>query len=157
MKLHLLYIGKTDKSYIKQGFEEYSSRVKKYLPFEIIEISDIKNTKNMPAEVQKQKEGELILNKLPKNCELILLDENGKELSSMKFAQYIENKMVNSGRDICFCIGGPYGFSEKVYKASSGKISLSKMTFSHQMIRMIFSEQLYRAFSIINNEPYHHQ
>lgn len=157
MKLYLLYIGKTDKTFVKQGFEEYSARVKKYLPFERIEIADVKNTKNMPTEVQKQKEGELILAKIPKNSDLILLDENGKEFSSVKFARFLENKMTNSGRDLCFCIGGPYGFSDQVYQKAASKISLSKMTFSHQMIRMIFTEQLYRAFSIINNEPYHHQ
>lgn len=157
MKFSLLYIGKTDKGYIKEGFDVYAKRVGKYVSFSTIEIPDLKNTKNMPADTQKQKEGELILKKLPANTELILLDENGKEFSSVKFAHFIENKMVMSGKDVCFCIGGPYGFSKDVYAKASGKISLSKMTFSHQMIRMIFTEQLYRAFSIIKNEPYHHE
>ncbi len=156
MKITLLVIGKTDKNFVIKGIEEYEKRLTRYVPFEMVVIPDIKNTKNMSEQQQKQKEGTLILSKIKSTDTLLLLDENGKTFSSVQFSQFIEQKMINSNKNIVFVIGGPYGFSDEVYQAAQGKISLSKMTFSHQMIRMIFVEQLYRAMTIIKGEPYHH-
>lgn len=156
MKATLLVIGKTDKDFVKKGIDEYQKRLVHYLPFEFKIIPDLKNTKNLSENQQKQKEGELILEKLKPTDTLILLDENGKEFSSVGFSKFMEQKMISGTRNLVFVIGGPYGFSEEVYKKAQGKISLSKMTFSHQMIRMIFIEQLYRAMTIIKGEPYHH-
>lgn len=156
MKITLLVIGKTDKDFVIKGIEEYEKRLTRYVPFEMVVIPDIKNTKNMSEQQQKQKEGALILSKIKSSDTLLLLDENGKTFSSVQFSQFIEQKMINSNKNIVFVIGGPYGFSDEVYRAAQGKISLSKMTFSHQMIRMIFVEQLYRAMTIIKGEPYHH-
>ncbi len=156
MKITLLVIGKTDKDFVIKGIEEYEKRLTRYVPFEMVVIPDIKNTKNMSEQQQKQKEGALILSKIKPTDTLLLLDENGKTFSSVQFSQFIEQKMINSNKNIVFVIGGPYGFSDEVYQAAQGKISLSKMTFSHQMIRMIFVEQLYRAMTIIKGEPYHH-
>ncbi len=157
MKIKLIAIGKTDKSYLKDGIEIFTNRIPHYISFDFCIIPDIKNTKNMSYEQQKLKEGELILSQLSAGDELILLDEKGKELRSVDFANYIEKKMITSTKTLIFCIGGPYGFSEDVYNKACGKISLSKMTFSHQMVRLIFCEQLYRAMSILNGEPYHHE
>ena len=156
MKIVLLVIGKTDKDFVKTGMEEYQKRLVHYLPFEMKIIPDIKNTKNLSENQQKQKEGELILEKIKAGDTLILLDEGGKEFSSVAFSNFIEQKMVGGIKNLVFVIGGPYGFSEDVYRNAQGKVSLSKMTFSHQMIRMIFTEQLYRAMTIIKGEPYHH-
>ncbi len=156
MKITLLVIGKTDKDFVIKGIEEYRKRLVHYVPFEMIVIPDIKNTKNMSEQQQKQKEGTLILSKIKPADTLLLLDENGKTFSSVQFSQFIEQKMIDGNKNIVFVIGGPYGFSDEVYQAAQGKISLSKMTFSHQMIRMIFIEQLYRAMTIIKGEPYHH-
>lgn len=157
MKISLLYIGKTDKAYLKEGIKIFSDRLVHYVPFSIVEIPDIKNTKKMSEDQQKQKEGELILQKIAANDELLLLDDKGKHRSSMDFSNFINNKMIMGGRNIVFVIGGPYGFSDAVYQRANGKISLSKMTFSHQMVRLIFLEQLYRAMTIIRGEPYHHE
>ncbi|NOU61159.1 23S rRNA (pseudouridine(1915)-N(3))-methyltransferase RlmH [Marinifilum caeruleilacunae] len=156
MKATLLVIGKTDKDFVKKGIDEYQKRLVHYLPFEFKIIPDIKNTKNLSENQQKQKEGDLILDKLKPTDTLILLDENGKEFSSVGFSKFMEQKMISGTRNLVFVIGGPYGFSDDVYKKAQGKVSLSKMTFSHQMIRMIFTEQLYRAMTIIKGEPYHH-
>lgn len=156
MKATLLVIGKTDKDFVKKGIDEYQKRLVHYLPFEFKIIPDLKNTKNLSEKQQKQKEGELILDKLKPTDTLILLDENGKEFSSVGFSKFMEQKMIGGTRNLVFVIGGPYGFSDEVYKKAQGKVSLSKMTFSHQMIRMIFIEQLYRAMTIIKGEPYHH-
>ncbi|RKE00084.1 23S rRNA (pseudouridine(1915)-N(3))-methyltransferase RlmH [Marinifilum flexuosum] len=156
MKATLLVIGKTDKDFVKKGIDEYQKRLVHYLPFDFKIIPDLKNTKNLSENQQKQKEGELILEKLKPTDTLILLDENGKEFSSVGFSKFMEQKMISGTRNLVFVIGGPYGFSEEVYKKAQGKVSLSKMTFSHQMIRMIFIEQLYRAMTIIKGEPYHH-
>jgi len=156
MKITLLVIGKTDKDFVKKGIEEYQKRLVHYLPFELKIIPDLKNTKNMSENQQKQKEGELILDKIKSSDTLILLDENGKEFSSVGFSKYVEQKMIGGIKNLVFVIGGPYGFSDEVYKKAQGKLSLSKMTYSHQMIRMIFIEQLYRAMTIIKGEPYHH-
>ncbi len=157
MKVVLLVIGKTDAAYFVEAIKEYQSRIEHYIPFEIQVIPDIKNTKNLTIEQQKGKEGELILKNIQAGDYLILLDEHGKEFSSLQFASYIEKKAHIVNKRLIFVIGGPYGFSEVVYAKASEKISLSKMTFSHQMIRLIFVEQLYRAMTIINNEPYHHE
>lgn len=156
MKITLLVIGKTDKDFVKKGIEEYQKRLVHYLPFELKIIPDLKNTKNLSENQQKQKEGELILDKVKSGDTLVLLDEGGKEFSSVGFSKFLEQKMLSGMKNLIFVIGGPYGFSEDVYKKAQGKVSLSKMTFSHQMIRMIFVEQLYRGMTIIKGEPYHH-
>lgn len=156
MKILLLLIGKTDASYLAEAIEEYKSRLTHYAPFELLVLPDIKNSRNMSETRQKEREGGLILKQLqPGDC-LVLLDENGREFSSVQFASYMEKKMQAIPKRLIFAIGGPYGFSDEVYKAAQEKISLSRMTFSHQMVRLIFLEQLYRAFTILNNEPYHH-
>lgn len=156
MKITLLVIGKTDKDFVKRGIEEYQKRLVHYVPFELKIIPDLKNTKNLSEAQQKQKEGELILDKIKTGDTLILLDENGKEFSSVAFSKFLEQKMLSGIKNLIFVIGGPYGFSQDVYQKAQGKVSLSKMTFSHQMIRMIFVEQLYRGMTIIKGEPYHH-
>lgn len=157
MKISLIVIGKTDASYFVDAINEYKNRLVHYIPFEMEIIPDIKNVKNLREEQQKEKEGELILKMLQPGDYLVLLDEHGKSFTSMEFATYLERKMHVVSKRLIFVIGGPYGFSEAVYKAASEKISLSKMTFSHQMIRLIFVEQIYRAMTILNNEPYHHE
>lgn len=157
MKIKLLLIGKTDSNYLNKGIEEYVNRLKHYLPFEITVIPDLKNTKSMPEDQQKQKEGELIINQIGTGDFVVLLDEKGKGYSSMEFSKFIEKRMLTGLKNLVFVVGGPYGFSEEVYQKSNSKISLSKMTFSHQMVRLIFVEQLYRAMTIIKGEPYHHK
>lgn len=157
MKIALVVIGKTDARYFVEAIEEYRNRLVHYIPFEMEIIPDIKSVKNLSESQQKEKEGALILKTLQPGDYLVLLDEKGKEFTSMQFSVYLEKKMHTIPRRLMFVIGGPYGFSESVYKAASEKISLSKMTFSHQMIRLIFIEQLYRAMTILNNEPYHHE
>ncbi|WP_106829635.1 23S rRNA (pseudouridine(1915)-N(3))-methyltransferase RlmH [Parabacteroides pacaensis] len=157
MKITLIVIGKTDASYFAEALKEYTSRLVHYLPFEMIIIPDIKNAKNLSELQQKEKEGELILKSLQPGDYLVLLDEKGKEFSSLQFSAYLEKKMHTIAKRLVFVIGGPYGFSTSVYQAAQEKISLSKMTFSHQMIRVIFVEQVYRAMTILNNEPYHHE
>lgn len=157
MKIILIVIGKTDAGYFVEAIREYANRLVHYLPFEMQVIPDIKNVKNLSEAQQKEKEGELILKTLQAGDHLVLLDEKGKEFTSMQFAAYLEKKMHTVPKRLVFVIGGPYGFSEAIYRASAEKISLSKMTFSHQMIRLIFTEQLYRALTILNNEPYHHE
>ena len=157
MKISLIVIGKTDASYFVDAINEYKNRLVHYIPFEMEIIPDIKNVKNLREEQQKEKEGELILKMLQPGDYLVLLDEHGKSFTSMEFATYLERNMHVVSKRLVFVIGGPYGFSEAVYKAASEKISLSKMTFSHQMIRLIFVEQIYRAMTILNNEPYHHE
>ena len=155
MKISLIVIGKTDASYFVDAINEYKNRLVHYIPFEMEIIPDIKNVKNLREEQQKEKEGELILKMLQPGDYLVLLDEHGKSFTSMEFATYLERKMHVVSKRLVFVIGGPYGFSEAVYKAASEKISLSKMTFSHQMIRLIFVEQIYRAFKINRGEKYH--
>ena len=152
-----MVVGKTvDKSLI-QMIEDYVKRLKFYTDFEMVVIPDLKNNKNMPFDVQKEKEGEMILRSLNDSDDVILMDEHGKEFSSVEFASYIQKKMTSGLKRLVFIIGGPYGFSPAVYARAGGKISLSRMTFSHQMVRLIFTEQLYRAFTILKNEPYHHE
>lgn len=157
MKISLIVIGKTDVQYFIDAIKEYESRLKHYIPFDIQVIPDVKNVKNLSADQQKEKESELILKNLQPADYLVLLDERGKEYTSLQFASYIEKKTHTVSKRLVFVIGGPYGFSEAVYNKANEKISLSKMTFSHQMIRLIFIEQLYRAMTILNNEPYHHE
>ncbi|WP_395078130.1 23S rRNA (pseudouridine(1915)-N(3))-methyltransferase RlmH [Flavobacterium sp.] len=157
MNIKLLTIGKTDNKSLQTLIEDYTKRLSFYIKFDLEIISDIKNVKNLSENQQKEKEGELILSKLTATDHLILLDENGKTFSSVAFADELQKKMNSGIKTLVFVIGGPYGFSDEVYKKASGKISLSLMTFSHQMVRLFFIEQLYRGFTILRNEPYHHQ
>lgn len=157
MKIKLLAIGKTDDKNLQILIENYQNRLKHYINFELEIIPDIKNVKNLSKSEQKEKEGELILKKLMTTDALILLDEKGKEFRSIDFSKYLQKKMNSGIKQLVLVIGGPYGFSDAVYKKSTGKISLSKMTFSHQMIRLFVVEQTYRAFTILKNEPYHHE
>ncbi len=157
MNIKLIAIGKTDNKSLQNLIDDYTKRLSFYIKFDLEIIPDIKNVKNLSESQQKEKEGELILAKLNPTDQLILLDENGNSFSSIQFADYLQKKMNSGVKTLVFVIGGPYGFSEQVYKKSAGKISLSAMTFSHQMVRLFFIEQLYRGFTILRNEPYHHQ
>lgn len=157
MNIKLLAIGKTDNKNLQALIDEYTKRLGFYIKFDLEIIADIKNVKNLSEAQQKQKEGELILNKLTPTDHLILLDENGKSFSSVGFADELQKKMNAGIKTLVFVIGGPYGFSDDVYKKANGKISLSAMTFSHQMVRLFVIEQIYRGFTILKNEPYHHQ
>ena len=156
MKIQLLVVGKTNQDFVQKGLDEFCSRLKHYMPFELSIIPDIKNTKNLSQEQQKEKEGELILKNIQSGDYIVLLDEKGTAVSSLQFADYLEKKKHIVSKKLIFVIGGAYGFSAKVYETASEKLSLSTMTFSHQIIRLIFVEQLYRAMTILNNEPYHH-
>ncbi|SDQ68209.1 23S rRNA (pseudouridine1915-N3)-methyltransferase [Flagellimonas zhangzhouensis] len=157
MQITLLAIGKTDKSELEELISVYEKRLKHYVKFQMEIIPDIKNRKNLSEAQQKEKEGELILAQLQPTDTLILLDEKGKQYTSMDFAQFLQKQMNSGIKNLVLVIGGPYGFSDAIYAKSSGKISLSKMTFSHQMIRLFIVEQIYRGFTILRNEPYHHQ
>ncbi|MBL0013505.1 MAG: 23S rRNA (pseudouridine(1915)-N(3))-methyltransferase RlmH [Flavobacterium sp.] len=157
MNIKLIAIGKTDHKNLQLLIDEYQKRLSFYIKFELEIIPDIKNVKNLSESQQKEKEGELILSKLTPTDQLILLDENGKSFSSIDFAAELQKKMNSGIKTLVFVIGGPYGFSAEVYSKAQGKIALSAMTFSHQMVRLFFIEQLYRAFTILKNEPYHHQ
>jgi len=157
MKIKLLTIGKTDDKNLQVLIEKYQNRLKHYIGFELVIIPDIKNVKNLSEKQQKEKEGELILKNLQATDQLILLDENGKEFNSVAFSGFFQKKMNSGIKQLVFVIGGPYGFSDEVYKKAQGKVSLSKMTFSHQMVRLFVVEQIYRAFTILKNEPYHHR
>lgn len=157
MKIALLTVGKTDRDWVKQGLDIYVSRLKHYIPFSINEIPELKNVSALSKEQIKSREGELILKLVKPTDDLILLDERGKEYTSMELAKVIQDKISYSNKDIVYVIGGAYGFSEEVYRRANSKMSLSKMTFSHQMVRAIFAEQIYRAFTIIRGEPYHHE
>ena len=157
MKITLLTVGKTDKDWVKQGMDIYVSRLKHYIPFSITEIPELKNVSALSREQIKAKEGELILKNVKPADNLVLLDERGKEYSSVEFAKVLQDKINYEGKNIVFVNGGAYGFSEDVYRRANSKMSLSRMTFSHQMVRAIFAEQLYRAFTIIKGEPYHHE
>jgi 23S rRNA (pseudouridine1915-N3)-methyltransferase len=157
MTIKLIAIGKTDINELQSLMDDYIKRLRFYIKFSIDIIPDIKNAKNLSEEQQKQKEGELILGKLNTTDVLILLDENGIQFDSVHFSEYLQKHMNSGIKQLVFVIGGPYGFSQEVYNKSNGKLSLSKMTFSHQMIRLFFIEQLYRGFTILRNEPYHHK
>ncbi len=156
MKMSLICVGKTVTPYLIEGEQEYLKRLKHYGKVEKIEIPELKNARKLSQDQIKVEEGKLILAKLNPNETLILLDENGSEFSSTKFSAFLQKKMNQGGKGIVFVVGGAYGFSDEVYAAASGKISLSKMTFSHQMVRLFFLEQLYRAHTILRGEPYHH-
>ena len=157
MKTTLLMVGKTVDKHFSALMDDYVERTKHYLSFEVEVIPDLKNSKSLSEDMQKEKEGDMILKALQPGDYVVLLDENGKEMRSMEFAQYMRHKMNTLGKRLVFIIGGPYGFSEKVYQVAAEKISLSRMTFSHQMVRLIFVEQLYRAMSILAGSPYHHE
>lgn len=157
MRIKLLAIGKTDDKNLVQLIQNYQNRLKHYVKFELEIIPDIKNVKNLSEPQQKEKEGALILTKLQNTDQLILLDDKGKDFTSVEFSKYLQKKMNSGIKQLVLVIGGPYGFSDAVYKKAQGKISLSKMTFSHQMIRLFVTEQIYRGFTILRNEPYHHE
>ena len=157
MNIKLIAIGKTDNKNLNALIEEYTKRLGFYIKFDLEVIPDIKNVKNLSESEQKIKEGQLILDKLSPTDQLILLDENGKEFNSVGFSDFLQKKMNSGIKTLVFVIGGPYGFSEEVYKKAQGKVALSQMTFSHQMVRLFVIEQIYRGFTILNNEPYHHQ
>ncbi|MGB0777854.1 MAG: 23S rRNA (pseudouridine(1915)-N(3))-methyltransferase RlmH [Flavobacteriaceae bacterium] len=157
MKIKLLAIGKTDDKQLEVLMDVYQKRLKHYIKFELDIIPDLKQRKKLSEGEQKIKEGELILQKIKPGDFLVLLDEKGKQFRSIEFSEYIQKRMNSGIKQLIIVIGGPYGFSESVYQAAQGKISLSKMTFSHQMIRLFIIEQLYRSFTILKNEPYHHE
>lgn len=157
MKIVFIVVGKTVDSHLQALAADYAKRIGFYVPFEVQLVPDLKNTKHMSEAEQKEREGELILKQLQVSDYLVLLDERGREFRSVDFAQYIQERMLTSCKRLCFLIGGPYGFSDAVYQRSNAKVSLSKMTFSHQMVRVIFLEQLYRAMTILKGEPYHHE
>ncbi len=156
MKISLLTVGKTDVDWVRKGLETYSSRLVHYVPFSVCEIPELKNTSALTKDQIKDKEGTILLKNIKPSDKVILLDEHGKEFRSVEFAEEIR-KMACGGKDVVFIIGGAYGFSQAVYDRCDGKMSLSRMTFPHQMVRAIFAEQLYRAFTIIKREPYHHE
>jgi 23S rRNA (pseudouridine1915-N3)-methyltransferase len=157
MQVTLLCIGKTGKKFLEEGEQEYLKRLRHYISFQLQIIPDIKQAKSLSQSQIKQREGELILEKVGATDTLVLLDEKGKEYSSLDFSNYLQDQFNRGGKHLYFVVGGPYGFSDDVYQRATGKISLSRMTFSHQMIRLFFIEQVYRAMTILRNEPYHHQ
>jgi 23S rRNA (pseudouridine1915-N3)-methyltransferase len=157
MNIKLITIGKTDNKNLQSLIDEYSKRLSFYIKFDLEIIPDIKNVKNLSEAQQKEKEGELILSKITPTDHLILLDKNGKTFNSVGFSDFLQKKMNAGIKTLVFVIGGPYGFSDTVYKQAIGKVSLSEMTFSHQMVRLFIIEQIYRGFTILKNEPYHHQ
>ncbi|MDP2088122.1 MAG: 23S rRNA (pseudouridine(1915)-N(3))-methyltransferase RlmH [Flavobacteriaceae bacterium] len=157
MKIKLLAIGKTDQPELNELIDSYQKRLKHYISFEIEIIPDVKNSKSFNQSQLKEKEGQLILSKIQGGDVLVLLDEKGQQFRSIEFSEYLQKKMNAAAKQLVFVIGGAYGFSEDVYKIAQEKISLSKMTFSHQMIRLFLAEQLYRSFTILKNEPYHHE
>lgn len=157
MKTTLIVVGRTVEQHYITAINDYAERTKHFISFEMEVIPELKNTKSLSAQQQKEKEGELICKAMQPGDVVVLLDEHGKEMRSIEFAQWMEKKLMNVNKRLVFIIGGPYGFSQKVYEAASEKIAMSKMTFSHQMIRLIFVEQIYRAMTIINKGPYHHE
>lgn len=157
MEITLLTVGKTTQTYVQNGIDEFTKRLRRYIPFKIETLPDIKGTKSLSAELQKEKEGEAILSYLSPSDFCILLDEHGREFTSVEFAAYLQKTMASGRKRAVFVVGGPYGFSKGVYSRAEYKISLSKMTFTHEMVRLFFTEQVYRAMTILNNEPYHHE
>jgi 23S rRNA (pseudouridine1915-N3)-methyltransferase len=156
MKITYIAVGKTQNAHIAALTDEYCRRLSHYLPFEKKELPELKNTKNLTEEQQKAEEGKQIMQSVAASACLILLDERGRQMRSVEWAEYLQ-KLLSAGRDLVFVSGGPYGFSKEVYARANGQISLSQMTFSHQMVRLFFTEQLYRAFTILRHEPYHHE
>jgi 23S rRNA (pseudouridine1915-N3)-methyltransferase len=157
MKIALLQIGKTNDKFISDGVEEYSGRIRKYSGFEIITIPDLKNTRNMPVAEQKMKEGEKICKLLSSEDYVVLLDEKGKEFSTIEFSEQLGKIFMFARKRVLFVIGGPYGFSGEVYDRADLRMSLSRLTFSHQLVRLLFTEQLYRVFTVMKGDPYHHE
>lgn len=157
MNIKLIVVGKTNQDYVEKGVEEYFSRLKHYIGFEIIVVNDVKNAKNLSSSILKDKEAENILKHINSTDTVVLLDERGKEFRSMEFADYLQKKMNKGTKTLVFIVGGAFGFSDKIYSLYQERLSISKMTFSHQMIRLLITEQLYRAFTILNNEPYHNE
>lgn len=157
MKISLTVVGKTSKQQLVDAIDDYKTRISHYIPFEISYITDAKNTKNLSPDQQKLAEGQSILAKIDKSDTVILLDEHGQEMTSINFAKFVEKLTASGTKKIVFLVGGPYGFSDSVQQRANSKISLSKMTFPHDLVRLIFVEQLYRALTILNNEPYHHE
>lgn len=156
MKIHVVFTGRTTGKLFQEAIADYQSRLSHYVPFTIEEIPDLKNVKNLSEEQQKEREADMLFERMQAGDVLVLLDEKGKEFTSREFSLYLEQKMQTVSRRLVFLIGGPYGFSPRVYEAAQGKISLSKMTFSHQMVRLFLVEQIYRACTIMRGEPYHH-
>ncbi len=157
MKIVFLTIGKTINKHLIELQNDYQDRLKHYIPFDYVSIPELKNTRNLTESEQKEKEADLLLKAFEPTDEIILLDENGKHFSSVDFSEFISKKLLGNQKRMVFVVGGPYGFAQRVYSRANGMLSLSKMTFSHQMVRLIFVEQLYRAFTIMRGEPYHHQ
>lgn len=157
MTIDLIVIGKTDSREVAALIEMYTKRINFYTKFSLIALPDLKNTKSLTEQAQKRQEGELLLKQLADSDYVVLLDEKGSEFRSVEFAAWMQKRMNSGVKRLVFLIGGPYGFSDEVYARANGKVSLSKMTFSHQIIRAIFAEQLYRCFTILGNEPYHHE
>jgi len=156
MKITLIVIGKTDKKWLQEAVDEYKSRISKYISFDIKELPDIKNGSSLPDITRKKKEAELLIPYLTDSY-VVITDEKGKEMRSLDFSKWLNKHLGSSMKNLCFVIGGPYGYSQEIYKLASEQLSLSRMTFSHQLVRVVFLEQLYRAFSIIKGEPYHHE
>ena len=157
VKINLIVVGKTKKDFLKDGEQEYEKRLSKFVNYEKIEIPDLKNAKKRSQSEIKQEEGKQILARIPEQGWVVLLDDKGKMFDSKGFAVWLNDKMVQGQKQLTFVVGGAYGFSDEVYQRANQKISLSKMTFSHQMVRLFFVEQLYRAYAILNNLPYHHE
>ena len=156
MKITLLAIGKTGTKYLQEGIDIYTKRIGHYVPFELKILPDVKTTKSLTADKQKSMEGDMFLSAIQPGDVVVLLDERGKEMTSREFSVYLDRKMVTVAKNLIFVIGGPYGFSAEMYDRANEKLSLSKMTFSHEMIRLFFTEQIYRAMTILKGEPYHH-
>ena len=157
MKITLAVIGKTEVGFVRQGIEEYVKRLQHYVAFNIQYIGDVRNTRNMSEAQQKSAEGKALLSTLDNSDYVVLLDEHGTERGSMEYSQWLQRRMASGCKRLVFVVGGPYGFSNEVYDRANEKISLSKMTFPHELVRLIFVEQLYRAFTILHHEPYHHE
>lgn len=157
MKIRLVVIGKTEEDYLKRGISLYLDRIIRYVPFEYIELPALKKAASLPLAEQQSREEEILMKQVRNDETMVLLDENGEQMRSKDFANYLNLRMISGIRSMVFLVGGPYGFSKDIRKEAGKLISLSRMTFSHQMVRLIFTEQLYRAFTIIRNEPYHHE
>lgn len=156
MKITLMVVGKTTSANLRSGIEEYCRRVNHYIPFDILELPDVKTSRKLTEEKQKETEGEMMLARIQPSDTVVLLDERGREMTSREFSSYVEKKTINVPKQLWFIVGGPYGFSPAVYSRANEKLSLSKMTFPHEMVRLFFVEQIYRAMTILRNEPYHH-
>lgn len=157
VKIKIVVVGKTDKNFISQGVDEYLKRLKRYINLEMIVLPDVKNSKNLTPELLMSKEEELILSSLGNSSEVVLLDENGAEYTSIEFSQFLQSKMLGGLKEFIFVIGGAYGVTEKVKKRANNQLALSRLTFSHQMVRLVMVEQVYRAMTILRGEPYHHK